>query len=142
MMAQLLLFAGAVPFLVLGVGHGISALRDLSLPRTFTPTDEDVRRAMRKSVVAMSPRSNLWDAWMGFNLTHALGLVSFGGGSIFVAWRHFSDFAQSPFMQAAALAVAAVYFIIAARFFFREPAVGAALGFACFSASVVLLHAA
>ena len=141
-MAQLLLFAGAVPFLMLGASHVILALRDLSLPRTFTPTDEGVRHAMRKSVVAMSPRSNLWDAWMGFNLTHGLGLVLFGGGIIFVAWRHFSVFAQSPFMQAATLVVAAAYFVIAARFFFREPAVGAALGFACFSVSTVLLHAA
>lgn len=141
-MAQLLLVAGAVPFLMLGGSHVILALRDFSLPRTFTPTDEGVRHAMQKSVVAMSPRSNLWDAWMGFNLSHGLGLVLFSGGLIFVAWRHFSLFAHSQFMQAAALVVSAAYFVIAARFFFREPAVGAALGFACFSASVVLLHAA
>ena len=123
-MAQLLLFAGAVPFLMLGASHVILALRDLSLPRTFAPTDEGVCRAMRKSVVAMSPHSNLWDAWMGFNLSHGLGLVLFGGGIIIVAWRHFSVFAQSPFMQAATLVVAAAYLVIAARFFFRDPRSG------------------
>lgn len=54
-MTQVLLFAGAVIFLVHGVSHGVRTLRDLSLPRTFTPTDESVHHAMRKTKVAMSP---------------------------------------------------------------------------------------
>ena len=141
-MAQVLLFIGAVIFFIFGVSHGILTLRDFSLPRTFTPTDESVRRAMQNSKVAIDPRANLWDTWLGLNLSHSLGLVLFGGSLITVAWRHFPSFAQSPLMQVAALVVAAAYLILAARFWFRKPAIGAGIGLACFLASAFLLHAA
>lgn len=141
-MAQVLLFTGAVIFFVFGAYHGIFTLRDLPLPRTFTPTDEGVRRAMQRSRVALDPRINLWDAWLGFNLSHSLGLVLFGGGLITVAWLHFPLFARSPSMQVAALVVSAAYLILSARFWFRVPAIGTGLGLACFLTSIFLLHAA
>lgn len=141
-MIQVLLSAGALIFLVLGVAHGILAFRDLSVPRAFTPANERVRRAMQTSGVVTSPRSTLWDLWRSLHFSHSLGLTLFGGSIIFIGWRHPSIFAQSPFVQAAVLGVAATYFAIAARFFFREPAIAAAASFACFLASVVLIGAA
>ena len=141
-MAQVLLFTGALIFFVFGAYHGILTLRDLSLPRAFTPTDESVRRAMQESRVALNPRVNLWEAWLGFNLSHSLGLVLFGGGLITIAWLHFPVFAQSPSMQVTALVVAAAYLILSVRFFFRGPAIGTGIGLACFLTSAFLLHAA
>lgn len=141
-MAQVFLFAGALIFFVLGAYHGILTLRDLSHPRAFTPTDEGVRRAMQGSRLALSRRVNLWEAWLGFNLSHSLGLVLFGGGLIAIAWLHFPAFARSPAVQATALAVAAAYLILSVRFFFRAPAIGVGIGLACFLASAFLLHAA
>lgn len=141
-MAQVSLLMGALIFFVFGVYHGIFTLRDLSPPRTFTPTDEGVRRAMQKSRVALDSRINLWDAWLGFNLSHSLGLVLFGGGLVAIAWLHFPVFARSPSVQVAALVVAAAYLILSARFWFRVPAIGVGIGLACFLASTLLLHAA
>ena len=140
-MAQVLLFTGALVFFVFGANHGILTLRDLSLPRTFTPTDESVRRAMQKSRLAINPRTNLWDAWLGFNLSHSLGLVLFGGGLIVAAWRHFPVFAQSPLMQVTALVVAAAYLILSVRFWFWVPAIGVGVGLACFLTAAFLLYA-
>lgn len=141
-MAQVLLFAGALIFFVFGAYHGFFTLRDLSLPRTFTPTDEGVRRAMQGSRVALDRRINLWDAWLGFNLSHSLGLILFGGGLIAIAWLHFPAFARSPSLQVTATVVAAAYLILSARFWFRVPAIGVGIGLACFLASVFLLCAA
>jgi hypothetical protein len=141
-MARALLFMGALIFFALGVYHGILTLRDLSLPRAFTPTDEGVRRAMQESRLALNPRVNLWEAWIGFNLSHSLGVVLFGGGLITIAWLHFPVFARSPSMQVAALAVAAAYLILSLRFWFWVPAIGVGIGLACFLASIFLLYTA
>jgi hypothetical protein len=45
-MAQALLIVGAGIFFLLGLVHAILTLRDLSDPRTFTPTNTAVLTAM------------------------------------------------------------------------------------------------
>ena len=141
-MARALLFTGALIFFALGVYHGTLTLRDLSLPRAFTPTDESVRRAMQGARLALNPRINLWEAWIGFNLSHSLGLVLFGGGLITIAWLHFSAFARSPSMQVTVLVVAAAYPILSVCFWFWVPALGTGLALGCFLASAFIIHAA
>jgi hypothetical protein len=93
---------------------------------------------MQDSRVAINPHTNVWDAWLGFNLSHALGLAMFGGSLVVIAWRYFPLFAESPWIQFAALLVAAAYFILSIRFWFRAPAVGSAVGFLCFLGAVIL----
>jgi hypothetical protein len=74
-MAQLLISIAASIFLLMGAGHGALTLRDLKHPRAFTPQDPALRQAMQQSSIAFHPTINLWKAWLGFNLTHSLGLV-------------------------------------------------------------------
>src|SRR5690348_4177631 len=106
-MAQLLLAIGGTIVLVLGTLHGVLTLRDVTKPRAFTPTDDAVRIAMQGARLAFNPRINLWQAWLGFNLSHSLGIVLFGGGLLFLALFHFSVFAASHLLQGAAVVVAA-----------------------------------
>ena len=80
-MSQVLLAVGGGIFLILGSLHGLLTLRDLANPRAFTPTDARVREAMQGARLSLNPRANLWEAWLGFNLSHSLGLVVFGGGT-------------------------------------------------------------
>ncbi|WP_049823406.1 hypothetical protein [Bradyrhizobium sp. WSM2254] len=84
-MAQAFLFSGAAVFVALGTYHAVLTLMDLRVPRTFTPTDDGVRMAMREARLALNESVNLWDAWMGFNLSHSLALMMFGGGLIAIA---------------------------------------------------------
>lgn len=139
-MLRLLLFIGALPFLLLGAAHGALLLRDLRDPRAFTPPDPALRQAMERSGVRLHPAINLWRAWLGFNLTHSLGLVLFGGAFTYVAARAPSAFAASPFVQAAAVTTAALYVAISRAFFFPRPAVGSAVGLAGFIGATVLAH--
>ncbi len=140
-MSQILLAAGALIFLALGAGHAVLTLRDLSVPRAFTPTDPSLRRAMQESTLALSPRLNFWNAWLGFNLSHSLGLVLFGGGLITVAWLHFPAYAQSLSMQVAAAVVAGAYLVLSLRFWFWGPVAGTGIGLVCFLTAAFLLHA-
>jgi len=86
-MAQILLAIGGSIFLVLATLHGVLALRDVANPRAFTPTDDAVRVAMQGTRLAFNPRANLWQAWLGFNLSHSLGVALFGGRRLGLVFR-------------------------------------------------------
>lgn len=137
-MAQILLTIGSAIFLVLGTLHGVLTLRDVARPRAFTPTDDAVRIAMQGTRLAFNPRANFWQAWLGFNLSHSLGAVVFGGGLLLLAWFHFPVLASSHPLQIAAVVVPAAYLVIALRFWFWGPALGSGLSLFCILAAVVL----
>ena len=140
-MPRVLLLAGALIFFALGAYHGVLTLRDLSTPRAFTPTDDNVRLAMQESHLALSRSINLWDAWLGFNLSHSLGLVLFGGALIAIAWRHFPVFVNSLSIQLATLVVAAAYCVLSVRFWFWAPSLATGICLSCFLATFLMLRA-
>ncbi len=139
--AQALVFIGAAIFVALGTLHGLLALRDISNPKAFTPIDPSVRQAMQGAKLAFNPRANVWQAWLGFNLSHSLGLVVFGGFSLALGWRHFEVFARSLVVQALTLLVAVSYFVLSVRFWFWGPALGSGSAFLCFLVSAFLVSA-
>lgn len=139
-MVRLLVIVGASIFLLLGSLHGIYTLRDLSQPRAFTPNDPSLREAMQKSSIRFHPSINLWKAWLGFNLTHSLGIVIVGAAFLYVGLFAPQVFAGSLLLQAVAVVVAALYFLISLGFFFLTPTVGAALGLGCFLVATILAH--
>ncbi len=139
-MAQLPVILAATIFLSLGTLHGLLTLKDLKNPKAFTPCDPELRNAMQQSGIALHPAINLWDAWMGFNLTHSLGIVLFAGAYLYVGMFAAPAFAQSVSLQACAIGVSAIYLVISLRFFFSKPAIGSALGLALFVIATVLAY--
>ena len=136
-LAKTLFLVGTTIFCVLGVAHGFLTLRDLRTPRSFTPTDERVRRAMAEAPLRFAPQTTIWSAWLGFNLSHSLGLLVFGlllGG---VALHDFRFVAGNLFLQSISVSVALVYALLAVRFWFWVPAVASALGGVCFLVSAL-----
>lgn len=140
-MSQLLIIFAASIFLALGSIHGIFTLRDLKHPRAFTPRDPELRQAMQHSGIALHPGVNLWDAWMGFNLTHSLGIILFGAAYLYVGIFETSAFEQSALLQACAITVSATYLILSLRFFFSRPAIGSAVAMTCFVLATGLAYA-
>lgn len=137
-MARILLAIGGTIFLVLGTLHGVLTLRDVATPRAFTPTDKAVRIAMQGARLAFNSRVNLWRAWLGFNLSHSLGIVLFGGGLLLLAWLYFPVFAASHLLQGISVVVAATYLVLSLCFWFWGPALGSGLSLLCILAAVVL----
>ena len=135
-MGQIFLAAGGLVILVMGTLHGVLTLRDVVTPRSFTPTDDAVRLAMQGARVAFDRRLNLWKAWLGFNLSHSLGVVLFGGCLLFAS-AHFAAFATSYFLQAVCIGFAAAYFVVSLRFWFRGPVIGSGFSLICILAAVV-----
>lgn len=135
-MARSLAAIAALIFILMGAVHGGLTLRDVFHPKSFTPTDPKVREAMQGARLAFNPRANVWRAWLGFNLSHSLGLLVFGAVVLAFAWRHFELFAGSLLVQAFLLLVAASYFVLSVQFWFWGPAVGSGVAFACLLAAV------
>jgi hypothetical protein len=93
---------------------------------------------MQQSSLALDRTINLWKAWMGFNFSHSLGLVLFGAGFVYVGLFAPAAFAASPLLQGCAVAVSAIYFVLALLFWFSKPAIGTGLGLACFVLATLL----
>ena len=140
-MAQLLISIAASIFLLMGAGHGALTLRDLKHPRAFTPPDPALRQAMEQSSIRLHPSINLWRAWLGFNLTHSLGLILFGAAFLHVGIFEPNAFASSLLVQAVAVLVSAIYLVLSLKFFFFKPVIGSTIGLVCFLVAAGLAYA-
>ena len=137
-MNQIFLAIGSGLFLVLGLFHGIMALRDVFKPRTFTPVDDSVRKAMTNVPIALHPKTDLWKAWLGFNLSHSLGLIVFGSSTLFIALFSLQLFTQSILLQVVIILVSTIYLILSLKFWFSKPAIASSIAIVCFILSVLL----
>lgn len=137
-MARGLFIAGAAIFIVLGFGHGVGTLFDVWWPRVFTPVDDGVRRSMQRSGVRLYPPRDMWNAWLGFNISHGLGAFVIGLLLLLVAIHDFDLIRSVPGVAPTAIGVAAVYLVLSLRFWFWGPALGAALALTLISVGVAL----
>jgi len=134
MVGPMLIFGGFI-FVIMGVVHGLLSVIDVFRPTQFTPKDDSVRLAMKSTTVKfLSARANVWEAWLGFNISHSLGMLVFGAAVIWLGLNleHFK-------VTSAALLIPAVigliYLLLSVRFWFYAPAVASAIATACFVAA-------
>jgi len=137
-MAQILLTVAGTIILLMGTGHFVLTLRDVRRPTAFTPTDDAVRLAMQRAQLRFNRRINLWESWLGFNLSHSMGAMMFGGALLFAALVHPDAFLQSAFLRATALLIPVVYLAVALRFWFWGPALGISTVFLCILGAVLI----
>ncbi len=130
-MSRYLLIAGGTVFSILGLLHAIYTLGDVYRPRHLAPVDQAVVHQMASTGVRLARgRTNMWDAWLGFNLSHGLGAVIFGlvcvGAGFFAR-----ELALPKVILLVPVLVGAIYFLLAIRFWFRVPAFGIAIATGC-----------
>lgn len=131
MVATLLITGGAV-FLLLGSVHAIYTLLDLRSPRRLVPADPAVAQAMANTSLRLSRGgTDMWRAWIGFNFSHSLGVLLVGALAVWAGSRNTFPPAIVPVLTL----VGAVYLVLALRYWFWTPALGVAIGTACFAAA-------
>jgi hypothetical protein len=130
-----LFLAGALPFLVLGAAHVILTPRRLGERKGLSPYDPHLAEAMARSTLLLTSRIDMWRAWIGFNLSHGLGALAFGGFVVLIGSRpaHFAQ--QASVAVPLAALVAAAYLWLAVHYWFRTPIAGCALSLALFLAA-------
>jgi hypothetical protein len=137
-MAQILLTAAGTIILLMGTGHMALTLRDVWKPTAFTPTDESVRLAMQGAQLRFNRRLNLWEAWLGFNLSHSMGAMMFGGALLFAAQFHLDAFLESTVLQTVAVLIPILYLVVGIRFWFWGPVLGVSVVLLCILGAVLL----
>lgn len=134
-MVRLFLMIGGGIFASLGAGHALLSVVDVFRPTRFAPMDDSVRTAMEATGVRFTRgRANMWDAWLGFNISHGLGVFLFGAATAWLGWDLNSvEVARS--VLAIPIVIGLVYFTLSVRFWFYAPAVGSGVATACFVAA-------
>ncbi len=127
-----LYLVGALPFILLGGLHVLYTVFDEINPRKLAPKDTSLVSAMRMSPLGLTSATNMWRAWIGFNLSHGIGAVGFGLLYLYLAASHASFLLEAQALLIAAPVIASLYFVMALRYWFSTPAIGTGLGAACF----------
>ena len=134
-MASWAVITGGFIFAGLGVVHGILAVADSFRPSQFTPINDAVRLAMESTGVRFTRgRANMWDAWLGFNISHSLGMLIFGASGVWLGWN-LETIGVPRFILLIPAGVALIYFLLSLRFWFYAPAIASAVATACFLAA-------
>ncbi len=128
---SVLLCAGGAIFVALGLLHALYTLLDIGKPRRLVPDDPEVAAAMRRSHLRLTRgRTTMWQAWVGFNFSHSVGVVMLGALSIATGATAATTVVPGALLLSLAVA-GLVYVLIAARYWFRIPIAGAAIATAC-----------
>ena len=136
--SKLLFIAGTIPFIFLGAIHVVYTLIDIKTPRKLVPFDDNVRVLILKSTLRLTRQTTMWRAWLGFNISHGIGLLFFGLIYLVIAASDFGVLVHmTPLLYLAPL-VALCYLILSIKYWFHIPAIGSAMGFACFVVAVIL----
>jgi len=119
---------GAVPFILLGALHTVYSLIDDRKPFRIVPRDKKLIAAMKGSPLVISNKTTVWKAWIGFNLSHGIGILMFGGLYFYLSGFHYQAFMTLGPVPVLAPVIAAIYFLLAVRYWFAIPAAGSAIG--------------
>jgi hypothetical protein len=136
-MTSLFLILGGALFSFLGALHAIYTLLDIRDPRRLVPVDPSVAKVMANSALRLSQGgTDMWRAWVGFNFSHSLGVFLVGALGVWAGCR-IKTLPVSIMIPVLTL-IGCAYEVLALLYWFWIPAVGVAIGTACFAAAWVL----
>lgn len=128
-----------------GGAHAILTIWDSWRPRFFTPNDDRVRPRVQGTGIrfrALFPgnpdRPSMWSAWLGFNVSHGMGLVAFGLVLLLLAASDFHKVTDTGGLMPVTVAISALYLATSLRFWFYAPTVLVAIATACFATAWAL----
>jgi len=136
-LSRYLLIAGAVVFIVLGLAHAALTPQTTGEAKGLSPRDPATREAMARDTLLLTHRTSLWLAWVGFNLSHSLGLVIFGVVTVLIGRSSASFEGQARLFLPLAVLVCLSYVALGLLYWFRTPLAGILLAGLCFLASWV-----
>lgn len=139
-MIQIFIIIGSAIYILLGLLHGFYTFLDVRRPRYLVPRDVGVLAAMRESSARLSAEINLWQAWLGFNFSHSLGLLMFGGVFLYIGVFYPVWFADSTVLQLCAVVISSAYVILSVKFWFSRPAIFTGAATVCFVLAAILSH--
>ena len=105
---------------------------------TLTPVDGQLETAMKHVPLRMTSETTMWNAWVGFNVSHSMGLMLFGLIYGYLTVYRWDVLQKSYFLAGLGLVVLVSYVVLARVFWFSDPLIGASVatllyvaGFVC-----------
>lgn len=108
---------------LLGLAHLVLTYRGPKL----RPRDRSLVQAMDNVAPVITRQTTIWRMWMGFNVSHSMGLLLFGAVYGDLALVHGEILFGSAFLQAVGLATLVGFVVLAKRYWFITPLIGASL---------------
>jgi hypothetical protein len=144
--AQTWFIVGAIPFMLAGGTHALATLLDTVRPTFFAPVESTVLPALQGTGIRFrklfpggsGATPSMWRAWLGFNISHGLGLFTFGLLCALIGAYDFDLVKDVDAMPLLTMAVSAAYLALAVRFWFYVPAITIGIATACFVVATVL----
>jgi len=132
----LMVFSASIIF-TLGVVHLVYTFWGPKL----APRDPALEVSMSQISPVITKETTMWRAWVGFNVSHSMGLILFGLVFGFLALAHGQLLFRSPFLLVVGLAFLVGFVVLCKVYFFRVPLMGISISLACYVASIALLRA-
>ncbi len=138
--AQAWFIAGTIVFIFAGGLHVLLTLADTARPRYFTPKDRAVKPALEGTRIRLGGNAapSMWRAWLGFNISHGLGVLTFGLLCLLIATHDFKLVERIDAIRPLTIAFSAAYLALSLRFWFYLPAIITGTATACFTIATVL----
>jgi len=137
-MVSALFIAGSIPFVVLGLVHIAYSVADASRPARIVPREPALIESMKAGRLVITRQTTVWRAWIGFNISHGVGVFLFGIVVFGAALSGFeANFSAMPALFYASPLVAATYLVLSLKYWFRIPAIGSGVGAALLASGVV-----
>ena len=137
MLTKYLFIAGCIPFLVLGALHTLYTIADTFHPKKLVPYKPEVAAAMKATTLALTKETDMWRAWVGFNISHGVGLLFFSCIYLYLAIIHMTMLSGSIVLLTGAPLVALIYLILSKKYWFSIPFIGSSLGLLCFIGGIL-----
>lgn len=137
-LSRYLFLSGGLPFIVLGLAHARATPFGVDERKGLSPSDPSVAAAMARAHPRLTRRTDIWRAYVSFNLTHSLGAVLFGA-FVLLLGRDAATFEQNALLALPmCLLTAATYLGLGLNYWFKIPIAGCLVGTACFAGSALV----
>lgn len=104
----------------------------------LTPVDGQLETAMKRVAVRISSETTMWRVWVGFNVSHSMGLILFGLIYGYLTVYRWDVLQKSYFLAGLGLVVLVSYVVLSRVFWFSGPLIGVSVatllylaGFVC-----------
>jgi hypothetical protein len=137
MTARLLMVLSASILLTLGTMHLAYTLWGTS----FAPRDPALQVSMSRISPVLTKETTMWRCWMGFNVSHSMGLILFSLVYGYLALARDQLLFRSPFLLLVGLVMLACLMVVCRLYFFRAPLIGVSISFVFYAVSIALSRA-
>jgi hypothetical protein len=132
--AKILMVLSASIMFTLGVVHLVYTFWGSKL----TPRDPALQISMSQISPVITKETTMWRAWVGFNVSHSMGVMLFGLVFGFLALAHGQLLFRSPFLLVVGLSMLGGFVVLGKVYWFSAPFMGVSISLACYVASIAL----